>query len=201
MKTTVLGTAHQKGILGKCSPDGKFKEYEYSRKVCKEVKKQLENLGYPVIIDVEQDDLKMNQSQELKYRCNIVNSLHRKYKNCIYVSIHVNAAGADGKWHNATGWEAYTSPGRTKADELATCLYKAAEQNLKGKKLRTDWTDKDIDKEANFYILKKTSCPAVLTENFFQDTKSDVEYLESEEGFNQIVKTHVEGIINFIKDN
>lgn len=201
MKTTLLGTAHQKGIFGKCSPDGKFKEYEYSRKVCKEVKKRLESLGYPVIIDVEEDDLKMTQNQELRYRCNIVNSLHKKYKDCIYVSIHVNAAGADGKWHNATGWEAYTSPGRTKADELATCLYKAAEKNLKGKKLRTDWTDKDIDKEANFYILKQTICPAVLTENFFQDTKSDVEYLESEEGFDQIVKTHVEGIINFIKDN
>lgn len=201
MKTIVLGTAHLKSTPGKCSPDGKFKEYEYSRRVCKEVKRQLENLGYFVIIDVEEDDLKMTQNQELRYRRDLVNSLHRKYKNCIYVSIHVNAAGADGKWHNATGWEAYTSPGRTKADELATCLYKAAEKNLKGKKLRTDWTDKDIDKEANFYILKQTTCPAVLTENFFQDTKSDVEYLESKEGFNQIVKTHVEGIINFVKDN
>lgn len=201
MKTIVLGTAHLKSTPGKCSPDGKFKEYEYSRRVCKEVKRQLENLGYFVIIDVEEDDLKMTQNQELRHRRDLVNSLHRKYKNCIYVSIHVNAAGADGKWHNATGWEAYTSSGRTKADELATCLYKAAEKNLKGKKLRTDWTDKDIDKEANFYILKQTTCPAVLTENFFQDTKSDVEYLESEEGFNQIVKTHIEGIINFVKDN
>lgn len=201
MKTIVLGTAHLKSTPGKCSPDGKFREYEYSRRVCKEVKRQLENLGYFVIIDVEEDDLKMTQNQELRHRRDLVNSLHRKYKNCIYISIHVNAAGADGKWHNATGWEAYTSPGRTKADELATCLYKAAEKNLKGKKLRTDWTDKDIDKEANFYILKQTTCPAVLTENFFQDTKSDVEYLESEEGFNQIVKTHVEGIINFVKDN
>ena len=200
MKTIVLGTAHLKSTPGKCSPDGKFKEYEYSRRVCKEVKRQLENLGYFVIIDVEEDDLKMTQNQELRHRRDLVNSLHRKYKNCIYVSIHVNAAGADDKWHNATGWEAYTSPGRTKADELATCLYKAAEKNLKGKKLRTDWTDKDIDKEANFYILKQTICPAVLTENFFQDTKSDVEYLESEEGFNQIIKTHVEGIINFINN-
>ena len=201
MKTIVLGTAHLKSTPGKCSPDGKFKEYEYSRRVCKEVKRQLENFGYFVIIDVEEDDLKMTQNQELRYRRDLVNSLHRKYKNCIYVSIHVNAAGADGKWHNATGWEAYTSPGRTKADELATCLYEAAEKNLKGKKLRTDWTDKDIDKEANFYILKQTICPAVLTENFFQDTKSDIEYLESKEGFDQIVKTHVEGIINFVKDN
>jgi len=27
MITTILGTAHLKSTLGKCSPDGKFKEY------------------------------------------------------------------------------------------------------------------------------------------------------------------------------
>jgi N-acetylmuramoyl-L-alanine amidase len=37
--------------------------------------------------------------------------------------------------------------------------------------------------ESNFYVLKHTNCPAVLTENFFQDTKSDVEYLTSDLGF------------------
>ena len=39
--------------------------------------------------------------------------------------------------------------------------------NLKGKKLRTDYADNDPDKESNFYVLKHTNCPAVLTENFF----------------------------------
>ena len=45
MNTVILGTAHHKGIPGKCSPDKKFYEYQYSRKVCQEVKKQLENKG------------------------------------------------------------------------------------------------------------------------------------------------------------
>ena len=176
MNTVILGTAHHKGIPGKCSPDKKFYEYQYSRKVCQEVKKQLENKGYKVIIDALQDDMKMNQSAELQYRCMIVNNLHKKYKNCIYISIHVNAAGADGKWHNATGWEVHTTKGVTKSDN-------------------------DPDKESNFYVLKHTNCPAVLTENFFQDTKEDVEFLISESGFNQIVKTHVDGIIKYIEDN
>lgn len=201
MNTVILGTAHHKGIPGKCSPDKKFYEYQYSRKVCQEVKKQLENKGYKVIIDALQDDMKMNQSAELQYRCMIVNNLHKKYKNCIYISIHVNAAGADGKWHNATGWEVHTTKGVTKSDKLATCLYESAKVNLKGKKLRTDYSDNDPDKESNFYVLKHTNCPAVLTENFFQDTKEDVEFLISESGFNQIVKTHVDGIIKYIEDN
>ncbi len=202
MITIILGTAHQKSISGKSSPDGKFKEYLYSRKVCKALYPILKEMGYNVFIDVEQDDLKMKQSDELKYRCKIVNNLVSKYKNCIYISIHVNAAGSDGKWHNATGWEIYTTKGITKADKLATCIYNSAKSNFKNtQKLRTDFTDGDPDKEAEFYVLKHTSCPAVLTENFFMDNKKDVEYLTSDIGFHEIVRLHVEGILNYIKDN
>lgn len=188
MKTVILGTAHLKSTSGKCSPDKRFYEYAYSRKVCKAIKQELLNQGYTCIIDIEEDD----SSKELIRRCQIVNDLHKKYKNCIYISIHVNAAAADGKWHNATGWEVYHYTG-TKSP-LAKCLNDSAKINLIGKKIRGI-------KEANFYVLKHTACPAILTENFFQDTKEDVDYLNSEEGFNQIVKTHVDGIINYIKDN
>lgn len=201
MKTIILGTAHLKSTPGKCSPDKKFYEYKFSREVCRTIKAILENMGYKVIIDIDDDDLNVTQSQELRLRCKVVNELQKQYKNCIYISIHVNAAGADGKWHTATGWEAYTSVGVTAADKLAEYLYEAAKKNLTGKKLRTDYSDKDSDKESNFYVLKHTNCPAVLTENFFQDNKDDVEYLNSDLGFHQIVRTHVEGILNYIKDN
>lgn len=201
MKTIILGTAHLKSTPGKCSPDKKFFEYQYSREVCKAVKAILEDLGYKVFIDIEDDDLNVDQSRELCLRCKIVNDLQKAYKNCIYVSIHVNAAGNGSKWMNATGWSAYTSVGVTAADRLANCLYDAAKKNLKGKKLRTDNTDGDPDIESNFYVLKHTNCPAVLTENFFQDNKDDVKYLTSDEGFHEIVRTHVEGIIKYIKDN
>ena len=201
MKTVILGTAHLKSTPGKCSPDKKFFEYQYSREVCKAIRDILKNSGYNVFIDIEDDDLQVNQSQELCLRCKVVNDLQKVYKNCIYVSIHVNAAGNDGKWHNATGWEAYTSVGVTSADRLAECLYKSAKKNLIGKKLRVDKTDGDQDKEYNFYVLKHTLCPAVLTENFFQDSKNDVQYLTSDEGFHQIVRTHIEGILDYIGDN
>ena len=201
MITTILGTAHQESILGKGSPDGKFKEYKYSREVVEAVSNILKNLGYQVFIDVEEDDLHLTQAKELAHRCKIVNDLIKQHKNCIYVSIHVNAAASDGKWHDATGWEVYTSVGKTKADELATCLYNAAKFNAKDKKLRTDFSDGDADKEAHLYVLKNTNCPAVLTENFFQDNKKDVDYLLSDEGFHAIVRLHVEGILKYIKYN
>jgi len=46
--------------------------------------------------------------------------------------------------------------------------------------------------------LKKTKCPAVLTENFFMDNKQDVSYLLSLEGRTQIVRTHVDALINYV---
>ena len=201
MITIIFGTAHQKSILGKGSPDGKFKEYKYSREVIKAASAILKDMGYQVFIDIEEDDLKVPQAKELSLRCKVVNELVKQYKDCIYVSIHVNAAASDGKWHDATGWEIYTSVGKTKADELATCLYNAAKVNFKDKKMRVDMSDGDPDKEAHLYVLKHTNCPAVLTENFFQDNKKDVDYLLSDEGFHAIVRLHVEGILQYIKDN
>ena len=201
MKTIILGTAHLKSTPGKCSPDGSFQEYKYSREVCKAVKTILNDLGYKVFIDIEDEDLDVTQSKELCLRCKVVNDLQKIYKNCIYISIHVNASSSDGKWHNTTGWEAYTSVGVTAADRLVRYLYKAAEANLINKKIRKDFSDGDPDKESNFYVLKHTQCPAVLTENFFQDNKEDVEFLTSTLGFHQIVRLHVEGILNYLQDN
>lgn len=219
MKTIILGTAHQKSIPGKCSPDKKFFEYQYSREIIKSISPVLKDLGYNVLIDVIEDDLKLPQNKELQKRVEIVNNFCKKYKDCIYVSIHVNAAGDGTKWMNAGGWCAYTSKGNTKSDKLAESLYKSAEPNLKeyknlleeGKKkklystsqqyIRKDKTDGDSDYEANFYVLKNTKCPAVLTENLFQDNKTDVEFLKSDAGFHAICRLHIEGIINYLKDN
>lgn len=203
MKIIILGTAHLKSTPGKCSPDKKFLEYKYSREIVSDVKSILESYGYKVYVDIPEDNLKLTQNQELLKRVNFVNDVCKIHgtNNCIYVSIHVNAAGSDGKWHNATGWECHTTKGTTKADKLAECLYKSAEKNLTGKKIRKDLSDGDSDRESNFYVLRNTKCPAVLTENFFQDTKKDVEFLLSDVGRQQIVRLHVEGIINYIKDN
>jgi hypothetical protein len=75
MKTIILGTAHLKSTPGKCSPDKNFFEYKYSREICKAVKVILEDLGYKVFIDIEDEDLDVNQSKELCLRCKIVNDL------------------------------------------------------------------------------------------------------------------------------
>ena len=118
--------------------------------------------------------------------------------NVILVSIHVNAAGNGSKWMNATGWSCYTSKGQPQSDKLAECLYEAAIKDFPGKRIRTDKSDGDPDWEESFYILRKTLCPAILTENFFMDNPQDLDYLQSRAGKQAIVDTHVEAITEYL---
>lgn len=208
----ILGTAHLGTTPGKCSPDKKFRECIYSREIVKMIKSELEKKGITAVIDYEPLEpnsqmkgatAKQEQSRELTWRANYVNSLCTKYgtSNCVYVSVHVNAAGSDGQWKNARGWSVYTSPGKTKSDTLATYLYNEAKSTLPPTSkyyVRSDFSDGDPDYEASFYVLTKTKCPAVLTENLFQDNKEDVAFLTSDEGKKKIVDIHVNGIIKYI---
>lgn len=179
------------GIGSKQSPDGRLKEYVYCREIVKEVVRRLRAQGY----DAE-NTVPENGDIPLGERCSRVNAWCDRLgsKKVCFVSIHNNAAGC-GQWMNARGWEAWTSKGQTMGDKLADCLYDAASRCLpKGTPIRTDMTDGDRDKEGNLAVVRGTRCPAVLTENLFQDNKEDVDYLLSPEGREAIVTLHVEGI-------
>ena len=179
----LIDNGHGSNTKGKCSPDGRLMEYAYTREIADMLVYELKKLA----IDAERI-VREELDVPLSERCRRVNEY--KASEAILISIHCNAAG-NGSWMTARGWEAWTSIGHTKADKLATCLYEAAEEILTGMKVRKDMSDGDDDKEENFYILKHTKCPAVLTENLFQDNKEDVDFLLSFEGKKAIVNLHV----------
>lgn len=47
-------------------------------------------------------------------------------------------------------------------------------------------------------MTRDTICPAVLTENLFQDNKDEVRFLLSEDGKKAITNLHVNSIIKYI---
>ena len=194
----LIDNGHGHDTPGKRSPDGKFREYSYNREIDKHIVADLIDRGHDAELIVPEDN-----DISLEERVRRVNKIClASDPSCvILVSVHVNAAGDGSKWTNATGWSAYTCKGQTASDKLAECLYEAATKNFPDRRIRTDYSDTDPDWEENFYILRQSLCPAVLTENFFMDNKSDLEYLQSRAGKQTVIDTHVEGIIEYISSS
>lgn len=182
--------------LNKVQPELYLKEYKKARDIVKDIYLKLKMKGIPCKILVPEDfDVSLTE------RCNRANRVYATDKKCFVVSIHMDASGLGNKWMSANGWSIWTSKGITESDKLADYFVKEAVKTFKGKKIRRYMsTPLNQDFEANYTILTKTKCPAVLTENFFQDNIDDVKYLLSKEGHDAIVNCHVNAIINYLKD-
>ena len=192
----LLDPGHGSNTPGKRSPDGLLREYAYTREIANLVYHGLHREGIDAEVIVR-EELDVPLSERI---CR-VNEACREYgvANVLLVSIHVNAAGDGSEWTKAVGWECYTSPGKTKADKLATCIYEEASLYIpEVSKMRPDLSDGDPDKEARFYMLTQSKCPAVLTENLFMDNKSECKYLLSLKGKAAIANIHVKGIKKYL---
>lgn len=200
----LLDNGHAKSTPGKRSPvfeDGKqFFEYEFARDIVKRISNELDklNIGYKIITP------EVNQDIALSTRANRVNRYCQKLgkNNCLLISIHANAAGNGKQWMSARGWSVWTTKGKTKSDAYADIFYKEAEKLLPlyGMTLRKDLSDSDYDYESDFTILYKSWCPAILTENLFQDNKIDCEFLMSDKGRDVITQIHVNAIKKILND-
>ena len=191
----LIDNGHGHNTPGKRSPDGKFLEYAYNREIATRIVADLTDRGYNAQLLVpETEDIPLTERvRRINAHCNTLGK-----SNVILISIHVNAAGNGTKWLNATGWSCYTSKGQTTSDRIAECFYEAAKKNFPDRRIRTDYSDNDPDWEENFYILRHSLCPAILTENFFMDNHSDLEYLQSRAGKQAIIDTHVEAITEYL---
>lgn len=200
----ILDAGHGYDTVGKRSPYSatgiepaiEYYEYKWNREIVEKIAIKLSEKGYDVEILVPEDN-DISLSERVRRVNEICDRLGKE--NVILVSVHANAMGNGTKWEKAVGWEAYTSVGTTKSDRLADIFYKNAQEMFPDKKIRTDWSDGDIDKEAGFYIIKKSKCVAILTENFFYDNINEVQFILSGEGREKIVRLHVDSIIEYLK--
>ena len=188
----LLDNGHGVNTPGKQSPDGLLKEYAYTREIVKRIFNSLKELGYePYILVPEMDDISL--SMRVKRANNIYNASNKK---AVLISVHCNAAGADGKWHSAKGWSVFVAQNASaNSKKLADCLKKAADDEKL--KVRIQHPNKSYWVQS-LAVCRDTNCPAVLTENMFQDNKEDVEFLLSEDGKKKITELHVNGIINYL---
>lgn len=195
----LIDNGHGCDTKGKCSPDLRLKEYAWARIIARKLEAELEKDGYVAFLVTPEDT-----DISLATRINRVNSYCSKFgtSNCVLVSIHNNAAGADGKWHDARGFSVFVSKNASGNSKRLANIFTdlAKNRNMLGNRSvpsvrywTWSWTTADIA------ILKSTKCPAVLTENFFQDNKADVDYLLSEKGIDEVVKLHKDALVKYAK--
>jgi len=143
------------------------------------------------------DIVASEQDVSLETRVERANRL-AKTKPCIYLSIHSDANGDGVTWNPASGMSAFTSKGQTKSDEFAQLIIDELQENFGNEvKWRTDNTDKDEDKEENFYVLKNTVCPSVLLELGFHTNKEEATKMLTSDWKNKIVISIIYAIKKF----
>lgn len=184
----------------KVPPELPFYEWSYTREIVKRLRKVLEDSMYFVYV-VTPEDFDVKLAERGRRINNIILAAKKQGVHCLSISIHNNAAGKGDAWKEAYGWSVWTTPGQNNSDKLAECLYQAAVDVLTplGQKTRHDKSDGDNDYEENFAMCRVPNCPAVLTENCFQDCIKEVAFLRSEEGMDAIVEIHKRGIDAFVK--
>ena len=114
----------------------------------------------------------MSLGERVRY-ANLLQEIHGR---CVYISIHGNAG--KGK-----GFEVYTSMGETESDKIANVWIEEMNKVFPGS---VDRGEKDRD----FYVIKNTTCPAILTESFFMDTLEDAKLMLSESGQKKVALAH-----------
>ena len=191
----ILDNGHGENTKGKCSPDKRLKEWSWTREIVNLLYAKLSTYGIRTIMLVPEDK-DISLSERVKREKSITKTEKKNGNETLLISIHINAAGGDGKWKNARGWTGWVAQECSeKSKQIAQILYAEAEKRgLQGNRCVPStkyWT-------ANFTMLSDTSCPAVLTENLFQDNLEDVEFLLSDEGKQEIVDLHFDAIINYM---
>jgi N-acetylmuramoyl-L-alanine amidase len=163
-------------------PDGsQLFEGEFNRSIVARLIAHMSKAGYNYVnLTPEHRDISLGE------RVRRANGRHNG-GTCILVSIHANAGGG-------TGYEIFTSKGDTLSDRIADTFYAKFAEEFPEATARTDTSDGDLDKEENFYILKNTYMPAILTECFFMDTEADCQLLMSPEGRDRIARAHFKAI-------
>ena len=175
-------------------PDGsRLYEGEFNRDVVQRIMKlasgwaphrhrthyQLHAIDAINLVDTEED-------MPLRTRVANANALHREKGNCIYVSVHANAFGDGKTFNNAKGvctFHHYRSAdGQRLGESLQKWLGDLTCLRDRGVRSNDSW--------ANFYVLRKTNMPAVLSENGFMTNFDDATALMNPDVRQAVANAH-----------
>jgi len=147
VKTVCLDPGHGGSDPGACGPT--LRESDQTLDVCLRAREILR--PYCNVIMTRTDD----EYVGLTARAEVSN----RNDSDVFISYHFNSADKD----SANGFEIFTTPPENNSDKLAAKIWSAHR-----KQLPAQW-DRGL-KEANFTVIAKAACPAVLIEGEFIHT-------------------------------
>ena len=173
----------------------RFREGNFNRLIGQRLERMLKDAGFEV--HIVNDSYKDNSLNDRVKKANQIAAKYGK-DNCIYISIHSNAAGNGIAWNNATGASVHCCrKSSEKSKRLAQLIYKhILDKGYNGNRS----IPKDHIWYNDFFVLKNTTMPAVLVENLFYDNKSDLKKLMSDEHRDVILSYLYNGILEFIDE-
>ena len=157
----MLDAGHGPNTVGKRTPDGKMKEFEFNDAVAQFVQNELTAFGLIVLHSHDRE-----RDVPLKERTALAN----KMDTDAFISIHANAYGTT--WNNVSGIETFTY---TKPSEQSIILSKLIQSSLCS---ITGRPNRGV-KKADFAVVRDTRMPAVLVECGFMTNKHEATLLQS----------------------
>ena len=175
---------------GKRSPiwdDGsQYFEGVGNREIVSKLTAKLNDKGIEVFnANPTEKDMKLSQ------RVSIINKEIKSNPDKEFIGVSVHSNGFHDQ--RANGWSVHISGGCS-IDSLIMA-------DLSSNQMKVEFPDNVLRgvKTNNFYILKNTICPFVLTENFFMTNEKECkEILMTKEGQDKIVKLHFDFICEFL---
>jgi N-acetylmuramoyl-L-alanine amidase len=180
---------------------GWFYEGEWNRTLMKEIDRLFQDYNLKA---KSNEQIRYNwypydhQDVSLRSRVRSYNEMTNAQSKAVIISLHANASPN----HNGRGFEIFTSKGETLSDQYATMIgneFNADSILVDSFAFRTDYaSDGDLDKEADFYVLRKTVAPAVLVEHGFFDNLEDATLLINTDIINRFANMYLRFAIKFM---
>jgi N-acetylmuramoyl-L-alanine amidase len=189
----LIDNGHGSDTVGKCSPDGRHREYKWARDFAGRLCAAMIGRGHDArrLVTEEWDVSIQERVRRAGDLCAKEGS-----RNVLLLSMHNDAKGSDGKWHEARGFSARVGLNASDRSKLlATMIAQAMDSEgvTVRKPLPRQWYWPQ-----NLGICRDTHCPAVLCENLFQDNREDVRLLHDEEFLQRLAGAYVKAIEAYI---
>jgi len=183
----VFDPAHGEDVAGKRSPDGKHREYKWSRERIEGIIDLLNKLKGFMIKSPFLDEPK---EPGLVKRVKTYNEICGVYDLVIMLSLHNDALkNPPAFWSGPGGFTFFTDRGETMADTIVDYMGNVFKESLPKETFRFDYAlgpnekIKDKDREADFMVIHgyksgnkliKAKYAGILIENNFMDVRTDL---------------------------